>query len=511
MGDSFAATARSRRSRASIGPGERPLVRQDDALARRVEADARDEAAPGAADPVRTDELLLEPPDGGTLVPRRARLRSCQAAIALGGQRGLVRPDQPNDVVRARGDVALELDRRDDVVGRRDQRVERPGRPHVVAQGAKRLHAGPRGASLASAASGLDSSRERRRPDRRARRGSARRAASSRSRGSSACARAPVRPYLALELVDPTGRIDARVWNDVELLDQRFDEGDAVRVLGRVERFRDRLQLDVRSLEKAEVDPGTLVPECHGAIWTSSTASSSSSRPRSRTPGWPRASARFARRRRVPRAPAARCRRPRTATTLRGRPARAHGQRRHALPRDGRRASAAAQRPPRSPPRSCTTSAGSASSTAARSSCRPHEGRLLGHVHLGLRLIEERAAGPRPTTCAPSCCTRSRSTTTRAPRTRPRRPCSTTRTSSTRSPPRGPSRTRRAGSHGARAALIRPRPPGWSGLSGRRPRAPLRLLRGRTPSTGCESDGRKSRPGDEAASGKSITRCGSAS
>jgi 3'-5' exoribonuclease len=67
-------------------------------------------------------------------------------------------------------------------------------------------------------------------------------------------------PYLALELVDATGRIEARVWNDVELLDGRFDEGDAVRVLARVERFRDRLQLDVRSLESADVDPQTLTP-----------------------------------------------------------------------------------------------------------------------------------------------------------------------------------------------------------------------------------------------------------
>jgi 3'-5' exoribonuclease len=66
--------------------------------------------------------------------------------------------------------------------------------------------------------------------------------------------------YLALELVDPTGKIDARVWNDVELLDGRFGEGDAVRVLGRVERFRDRLQLDVRTLETADVDPQTLTP-----------------------------------------------------------------------------------------------------------------------------------------------------------------------------------------------------------------------------------------------------------
>jgi len=67
-------------------------------------------------------------------------------------------------------------------------------------------------------------------------------------------------PYLALELVDPTGRIDARVWNDVELLDGRFGEGDAIRVLGRVERFRDRLQLDVRTLESSEVDPASLTP-----------------------------------------------------------------------------------------------------------------------------------------------------------------------------------------------------------------------------------------------------------
>jgi 3'-5' exoribonuclease len=74
-----------------------------------------------------------------------------------------------------------------------------------------------------------------------------------RTRGGSA--------YLALELVDPSGRIEARVWNDVELLDARFGEGDAVRVLGRVERFRDRLQLDVRAIERADgEDPAALAP-----------------------------------------------------------------------------------------------------------------------------------------------------------------------------------------------------------------------------------------------------------
>ncbi len=67
--------------------------------------------------------------------------------------------------------------------------------------------------------------------------------------------------YLALELVDPSGRVDARVWNDVDLLDGRFGAGDAVRVLGRVERFRDRLQVEVRTLEPAaDVDPAELAP-----------------------------------------------------------------------------------------------------------------------------------------------------------------------------------------------------------------------------------------------------------
>ena len=67
--------------------------------------------------------------------------------------------------------------------------------------------------------------------------------------------------YLALELVDATGRIEARVWNDVELLDGRFAEGDAVRVLGRVSRFGERLQLEVRSVETADADPVELAPK----------------------------------------------------------------------------------------------------------------------------------------------------------------------------------------------------------------------------------------------------------
>jgi 3'-5' exoribonuclease len=67
--------------------------------------------------------------------------------------------------------------------------------------------------------------------------------------------------YLALELADASGRVEARVWNDVDLLDQRFGEGDAVHVLGRVERFGGRLQVQVRAVQPAEdADPAELTP-----------------------------------------------------------------------------------------------------------------------------------------------------------------------------------------------------------------------------------------------------------
>jgi 3'-5' exoribonuclease len=68
------------------------------------------------------------------------------------------------------------------------------------------------------------------------------------------------KPYLALELVDTSGRIEGRIWDDVELLDRRFAEGDAVRVLARVERFDGRLQLQVRAVEPSEADPADLAP-----------------------------------------------------------------------------------------------------------------------------------------------------------------------------------------------------------------------------------------------------------
>jgi 3'-5' exoribonuclease len=68
-------------------------------------------------------------------------------------------------------------------------------------------------------------------------------------------------PYLALELRDRTGSIAARAFRDADLLAGRFDRGELVRVRGRVERFRDELQLDVRAIERAaEADPAAFLP-----------------------------------------------------------------------------------------------------------------------------------------------------------------------------------------------------------------------------------------------------------
>ena len=68
-------------------------------------------------------------------------------------------------------------------------------------------------------------------------------------------------PYLALELRDRTGAIAARAFRDADLLAGRFDRGDLVRVAGRVERFRDELQLEVRNIIRAEqADPAAFLP-----------------------------------------------------------------------------------------------------------------------------------------------------------------------------------------------------------------------------------------------------------
>jgi 3'-5' exoribonuclease len=68
-------------------------------------------------------------------------------------------------------------------------------------------------------------------------------------------------PYLALELRDRSGAIQARAFRDADLLAGRFERGELVRVRGRVERFRDELQVEVRQIARAEAaDPAAFLP-----------------------------------------------------------------------------------------------------------------------------------------------------------------------------------------------------------------------------------------------------------
>jgi 3'-5' exoribonuclease len=73
-------------------------------------------------------------------------------------------------------------------------------------------------------------------------------------------------PYLALELRDRTGTVQARAFRDADLLAGRFERGDLVRVAGRVERFRDELQIEVAAIARAnpaDADPAAFLPSAY--------------------------------------------------------------------------------------------------------------------------------------------------------------------------------------------------------------------------------------------------------
>jgi 3'-5' exoribonuclease len=69
--------------------------------------------------------------------------------------------------------------------------------------------------------------------------------------------------YLAVELRDRSGAIAARAFRDADFLAGQFERGDLVRASGRVERFREELQVDLRSIRRVEegaADPADFLP-----------------------------------------------------------------------------------------------------------------------------------------------------------------------------------------------------------------------------------------------------------
>ncbi|MSW95831.1 MAG: HD domain-containing protein, partial [Actinobacteria bacterium] len=70
-------------------------------------------------------------------------------------------------------------------------------------------------------------------------------------------------PYLALELRDRTGSVQARLFRDADLHGARFERGDLIRVTGRVSLFRGELQAELTAARKAqegEADPAAFLP-----------------------------------------------------------------------------------------------------------------------------------------------------------------------------------------------------------------------------------------------------------
>jgi len=72
--------------------------------------------------------------------------------------------------------------------------------------------------------------------------------------------------YLTLELRDSTGAIVARAFRDADVLAGRFERGELVRVRGRVQRFRDELQIELTAIERAageSADPTRFLPTAY--------------------------------------------------------------------------------------------------------------------------------------------------------------------------------------------------------------------------------------------------------
>ncbi|MGY8750401.1 MAG: 3'-5' exoribonuclease YhaM family protein [Fidelibacterota bacterium] len=85
--------------------------------------------------------------------------------------------------------------------------------------------------------------------------------------------------YLDLVLRDQTGQINAKVWENVKEYEKKFKSGDPVALKGEVDLFLDKLQLNIKRINKATIqnyarygfDPGLIVPtakENPKKMWT---------------------------------------------------------------------------------------------------------------------------------------------------------------------------------------------------------------------------------------------------
>jgi 3'-5' exoribonuclease len=59
-------------------------------------------------------------------------------------------------------------------------------------------------------------------------------------------------PFLSVTLADRTGDVEARVWDEADVLSARFSEGDVISVTGRAGSYRNEVQLVLTRVERVE-------------------------------------------------------------------------------------------------------------------------------------------------------------------------------------------------------------------------------------------------------------------
>ena len=76
-------------------------------------------------------------------------------------------------------------------------------------------------------------------------------------------------PYLTVELRDQSGSLSGRLFRDADLFAGRFERGDLVRVRGRAEMFREQLQLTIEQIARVQLtdeDAARFLPVSHRDI-----------------------------------------------------------------------------------------------------------------------------------------------------------------------------------------------------------------------------------------------------
>lgn len=71
------------------------------------------------------------------------------------------------------------------------------------------------------------------------------------------------KPYLTLKLMDRTGEVEGRVWDGVDEIASRFEKDDVIQVQAKASVYLGKMQLvvqDLRKLPEAEVDLGDFLP-----------------------------------------------------------------------------------------------------------------------------------------------------------------------------------------------------------------------------------------------------------